>query len=165
MIWNAYKSVEVKQLTLAVVTWLIHPILLYRDITSFYSSRFSYTSEECVCILSLFSSVQPSVTPWTVACQAPLPLGFSRQEYWSGLPCPPPGDLPNPGIQPMSLMSPALAGRFFITSTTWGPHISRTGPVHFLKLWEQSTNPCHVVLYRRFHSFHSCLANVFFQAM
>ena len=44
-----------------------------------------------------------SVTPWTVDCQAPLPMGFSRQEYWSGLPCPPPGDLPNPGIKPTFL--------------------------------------------------------------
>ena len=58
-------------------------------------------------------------TPWTVAHQTPLSMGFSRQEYWSGLPCPPPGDLPNPGIEPMSLMSPALAGKFFTTGTTW----------------------------------------------
>jgi len=46
-------------------------------------------------------------------------MGFSRQEYWSGLPCPPPGDLPNPGIEPRYLMSPALAGGFFTTSITW----------------------------------------------
>ena len=52
-------------------------------------------------------------TPWTVACQAPLFMGFSRQAYWSGLPCPPPGDLPDPGIEPVS---PALASRFF---TVW----------------------------------------------
>ena len=51
--------------------------------------------------------------------QPPLSMGFSRQEYWSGLPCPPPGDLPNPGIEPVSLMSPALAGGFFTTSATW----------------------------------------------
>ena len=51
-----------------------------------------------------------------VGCQAPLSLGFSRQEYWSGLPCPPPGDLPNPGIEPTSLMSPASAGKFLTTS-------------------------------------------------
>jgi len=50
-----------------------------------------------------------SVTPWTVACQASLSMGFSRQEYWSGLPCPPPGDLPNPGIKPRS---PALQADF-----------------------------------------------------
>ena len=52
---------------------------------------------------------------WTVACQALLSMGFSRQEYWSGLPCPPPEDLPDPGIEPVSLMSPALAGGFFTT--------------------------------------------------
>ena len=48
------------------------------------------------------------VIPWTVACQAPLPMGFSRQEYWSWLPCSPPGDLPDPEIEPMSHMSPAV---------------------------------------------------------
>ena len=58
-------------------------------------------------------------TPWTVAYQAPLSLGFSRQEYWSGLPCPPPGDLRNPGIKPTSLVCPALAGEFFTMSATW----------------------------------------------
>ena len=55
----------------------------------------------------------------TAAHQAPLSTGFSRQEYWSGLPCPPTGDLPNPGTEPTSLMSPALAGGFFTTSATW----------------------------------------------
>ena len=59
------------------------------------------------------------VTPWTVAHQAPLSMGLSRQEYWSGLSFPPPGGLPNPGIKPMSLTSPALAGRFFTTSDAW----------------------------------------------
>ena len=61
--------------------------------------------------------VSSSVTLWTVARQAPLSRGFSRQEYWSGLPFPPPGDLPNPGIEPVSLMSPALAVGFFIATT------------------------------------------------
>ena len=51
-----------------------------------------------------------SVTLWTVAHQSPLSMGFSRQEYWSGLPCLPPGDLPDPGIKPTSLMAHALAG-------------------------------------------------------
>ena len=46
-------------------------------------------------------------------------MGFSRQEYWSGMPCPPPGDRPNPGIKPVFLMSSALAGGFFTTSATW----------------------------------------------
>ena len=72
-----------------------------------------------MCMLSLFSRVWFFVTPWTVAYQAPLSMGFSRQEYWSGLPCPPPGDLPDPGIEPTSLMSPSLADGFFTASTTW----------------------------------------------
>ena len=57
--------------------------------------------------------------PWTVARQAPLSMEFSRQEYWSGLPFPTPGDLPSPGIEPVSLESPALAGGFFTTSAAW----------------------------------------------
>ena len=70
-------------------------------------------------MLSHFSHVWLFVTRWTVARQAPLSMGFCRQEYWSGLPCPPPGDLLNPGMEPMSLMAPALADRFFTTSATW----------------------------------------------
>ena len=70
-------------------------------------------------VLSHFSHVQLFVTLWIVACQAPLSMGFSSQAYQSGLPCPPPGDLPDPRIIRMSLTSPALAGRFFTTSTTW----------------------------------------------
>ena len=69
-------------------------------------------------MLSRFSCVQLCATLWTVARQAPLSVGFFRQEYWSGLPCPPPGDLPDPGIEPTSLMSPALAGGFFISGAT-----------------------------------------------
>ena len=65
--------------------------------------------------------VSDSATPWTVARQAPLSMGFSRQEYWSEWPCPPAGDLPDPGIELASLVSPALVGGFFTTSTTlWG---------------------------------------------
>ena len=52
-------------------------------------------------MLSLFSRVQLFVTLWSVAHQAPLSMGFSRQEHWSGLPCPPPGDLPDPGVKPL----------------------------------------------------------------
>ena len=73
-------------------------------------------------MLSHFSHVQFFETPWTVAHQAPLSMGFSMQEYWSGLPFPVPGDLPDPGIELTSLMSPALAGRFFTTSATWEAH-------------------------------------------
>ena len=57
--------------------------------------------------------------PWTVVRQVSPSLGLSRQEYWSGLPCPPPGNLPDPGIEPSSLTSPALTHTFFITSATW----------------------------------------------
>ena len=66
----------------------------------------------CRAVWSHFSHVQLFATLWTVACQAPLSMGFSRQEYWGGLPCPPLGDLPNPGIKLTSLMSLALAGGF-----------------------------------------------------
>ena len=66
-----------------------------------------------------FSCVQLFATLWMVACQALLFMGFSRQEYWSGLPCPPPGNLPSPVIEPASLMSPVLVGGFFTTSATW----------------------------------------------
>ena len=59
------------------------------------------------------------VISWTVARQAPLSMGFSRQEYWSGLPFPPPGDLPDPGMEPTSPVSPVLAGGIFMTSATW----------------------------------------------
>ena len=71
------------------------------------------------CVLSCSSHVQLFATLGTVARQAPLSMGFSRQEYWSGLPYPPPRNLPNPGIEPSSLMSPALAGGFFTTRATW----------------------------------------------
>ena len=71
-------------------------------------------------MLSHFSHLQLFETLWTVTCQTPLSMGFSKQEYRSGLPCPPPpGDLPNPGIKPMSLTPPQLAGRFFTTNATW----------------------------------------------
>ena len=66
-----------------------------------------------MCMLSCFSHVLLFATLWTVAHQAPLFMGFPRQETWSGLPHPPAGDLPNPGIKTASLMSPALAGRLF----------------------------------------------------
>ena len=70
------------------------------------------------CVQSL-SHVLLFVTPWTVACQAPLSMGFCRKEYWSGLPFPSPGDLLDPGIKFTRLMPPALAVRFFTASATW----------------------------------------------
>ena len=105
------------------------------------------------------------VTLWTVARQAPLSLGFSRQEYWSGLPSPPPGDLMDPGIKPSSFTSPALAGRFFfcffflplapvwkwsrsVTSSSLQPH--GLWPTRLLHPWDflgKSTGVgCHFLL-------------------
>ena len=68
-----------------------------------------------VCVLHAQSCLT-LVTPWTVVHQVPLSMGFFRQEYWSGLPFPPPGDFPNPRIESLSLASPALAGGFFTTA-------------------------------------------------
>ena len=67
----------------------------------------------------MFSSVQLFEPPWPVACQDPLSTGFSRQKYWSGLPCSPLGDHPDPGSEPESLRSPGLAGGFLTMSATW----------------------------------------------
>ena len=85
----------------------------------------------CACVLSHFSHVWLCATPWTISHQAPLSMGFSRQEYWSGLPSPPPGNLPNLGIKAGSLMSPALAGGFFTMSTTWEAQLSS----HYQSTW------------------------------
>ena len=82
---------------------------------------YMYMCMHACCIASVMSD---SEIPWTATYKAPLSMGFSRQEYWSGLPCPPPGDLPDPGINPVSLMSLALAGGFFTTNTTWETHLS-----------------------------------------
>ena len=91
---------------------VLGPSLLY--IKSYYKSMVSNTVwYRYMCMLSHFTHVQFFVTPCTVAYEAPLFMGFCRQEYRSGLPFSSPGDLPNPGIEPASLVSPALAGRFF----------------------------------------------------
>ena len=74
-------------------------------------------------VLSCFHCVQLFAAPWTIAFQAPLSMGFCRQEYRSGLPCPSPGDLLGPGIEPASLTSPALSGGFSTTSATWEAHL------------------------------------------
>ena len=74
--------------------------------------------------------------PMDVAHQAPLSMGFSRQEYWSGLLCPPPWDLPNPGIELTSLMSPALADGFFAIRATWE---AQDDPVYQLTLYKRAS--------------------------
>ena len=102
LLWVCYSFLPLPFLPLSLIfqfwtqiTWLIVFLLLH--------------------VLSHLSHVRLFATPWTVAHQAPPSMGFSRQEYWSGLPLSRPGHLPNPGIQPMSLKSPALAGGFFTT--------------------------------------------------
>ena len=80
----------------------------------------------------LLSRVQLFVSLWTIACQAPLSKGFSRQEYWSELPFPPQGDFPNPGIKPMSPVSPALADRCFTTELPGNIKCSRQNLGHDL---------------------------------
>ena len=73
--------------------------------------------------------VSDSVTPWPAALQAPLSVGFSRQEHWSGLPFPPPGDLPDPGVEPASLTSAALAIGLFTASATWEAQFLEIGRI------------------------------------
>ena len=81
----------------------------------------------CVCVCArLLNCVRLLETPWAVAHQAPLSMELSRQEDWSGLPFPPPGDLPDPGIEPKSPVRPALAGRFFTTVPPGKPLNHRT---------------------------------------
>ena len=77
---------------------------------------------ECMCA-KLLQSCPALCDLWTITLQVSMSMGFSRQEYWSELPFPSPGDLPKPGIKPGSLMSPALSGRFFTTRTTWEAHV------------------------------------------
>ena len=87
--------------------------------------HYPFSPSCAVCwVLSHFNSVQLFMTPWTVGHQAPLSMKFPRQEYWSGLLRPSPGDLPDTGIIPASPESPTLAGTFFTSSATWeAPHL------------------------------------------
>ena len=109
----------------------------------------------CVCVLSYFSRVWLFATPRTIARQAPLSAGFSRQEYWSGLPFPPPGELPNSGIKPTSPATPALAGRFFTTELPGKPHISISAAN-----FPWSTTSLHPHNFSDIFHFHSC-ASIF----
>ena len=116
--WTAFK---------AILRHMLHPEFIYNHHCYFaanctdagdcyyWSTLYTYVC----CVLSCFSYVQLFTTLWAEALQAPLSMRFLKQVYWNGLACPPLGHLPDPGIKTVSLMSPALAGRFFITSTTW----------------------------------------------
>ena len=83
--------------------------------------KFVFNSTSSLCAQSLQSCPNLCNAMDYIACQAPLSIEFSRQEYYSGLPCPPSGDLPDPGIEPASLRSPGLADGFFTTSATGVP--------------------------------------------
>ena len=86
----------------------------------------------------MLSHVQLSCNPMDHSHQAPLSTGFPRQEYWSGLPFPPPGDLPNPGIKPTFLVSPALAGKFFTTTPPGNPKSYFTRAKYFYNTTSQA---------------------------
>ena len=96
-----------------------HAAAISPNIENVLRATGSRQDAHCACMLSHFSRVLLFVTLWTITCQAPLSMRFSRQEYWSGLPFPPPGNLLNPGIKPVFLMSPALTGEFFTPGPTW----------------------------------------------
>ena len=82
-----------------------------------------FPGEELLVCAYMLSQLCPTLaTPWTVAHPASLSTGFPRQECWSGLPCPLPGDLPDPGMEPTCLACPALAGRFFTAEPAWKPY-------------------------------------------
>ena len=101
----------------------------------YYMYRYTHTNMHSIilaCLLSHFGRIQLFTTLWTVARQAPLSMGFSRQEYWSGLPCPPPGDFPDSQTELTSLVSPALPGTFFTTSTIWEAHIVLYHPLFLI---------------------------------
>ena len=97
-----------------------------------------YSNSGCACMLGHFTCVWLFATLWTVAHQAPLSMGFSKQEYWSGLPCSPPEYLSDSGIKPAALTSRSLAGGFFTTSATWeapnGGHMSLQADLHYFIL-------------------------------
>ena len=99
---------------------IVIPSLISPTLSSFHFSHsalgydifYKYCFISLLCMLSCFICVHLFATRWNIVCQTPLSVGFPRQEYWSGLSFPSPGDLLNPGIKPMSLMPPVLAGRF-----------------------------------------------------
>ena len=88
--------------------------------------------------MCMFSHVQLFATPWTLVCQALLSLGFPRQEYWSRLPFPSPGDLPAQGREPESLSSPTLAGKFFNTESPGKP-VKLTWSTDFLQKYQDNS--------------------------
>ena len=120
-----------------------HPPLKTNDLAFQLLGVLTAESPWHACLLSCFSSVWLFVSLWVVAHQAPLSMGFSRQEYWSGLPCPP-GELPHSGIEPMSLMSPALEGGFLTTLSTWEAQ-KALSPPQLAPSKDSSGEGCHLI--------------------
>ena len=98
-------------------SYSFYPATAHQNCQLFLPSHFTQVSL-CVCA-ELLSRVQIFATPWIVAHQAPLSMGFPRQKHWSRLPRPPPEDLFDPGVKPASLASLVLASRFFTASAIW----------------------------------------------
>ena len=125
---------------MATHTSILAPVFLENPM-----DRGAWRATVCLCarMLSRFSHVRLSTTPWTVARQAPLSMGFSRQEYWSGLPCPPPGDLLDSGIKPMSPAAPALQADCLPLSHQGSPGYSLWGckESHMTEATEQQQQP------------------------
>ena len=105
----------------------------------------------------LLSCVRFHVTPWTTVHQASLSVGFSRQEHWIGLQCPLPGDLPKPGIEPVSPVCPALAGGFFTTEPPWKPRVTTDEPklIYYYELKSIVDIRAHCAVY--FMGFDKCI--------
>ena len=122
----------------ASIYWLHHE-LAGLDLTALC---LSFPIFACCCVLSHFSHVQLFVTPWTVAHQAPLSMGFSRREYQSGLPCLPPADLSSPGIRPWS---PALQAYSLPSDPQRKPIFKQGQNNAFLWLWRKSNSSCYGV--------------------
>ena len=107
-------------ITVSIVDILVLLLILEKMLSSLHGSRMMLAVVASCLHAKLFQLCLTLWDPlWSVDCQVILSMGFSRQKYWSGLPCPPPRGHHNPGIEPVSLMSSSLAGGFFTTSTTW----------------------------------------------
>ena len=112
-------SFSLSSKTLLFLSYLLQRVPCLGTFPCFSRVISSARDPQHACVLSLFSCVWLFATPWTAAHQTPLSIGFSRQEYQTGLPCPSPGDPPNLGIKPASLKSLVLVDGFLITSATW----------------------------------------------
>ena len=120
-------------------------MLLHSDLSS---------PDICICCCARVQSSLTLHDPWTIAHQAPLSMGFPRQEYWNGLPFLPPGDLPNPGIELTSLVSPASAGRFF---TTMPPYVCMYKYIHtYIYIYITCTH-CYFYLFLAILGLHCCM--------